>query len=89
MYWAEIKGVVINLVQQFYDEEIDLRPLNTANIIMIPKKSEATELKDFRPISVISLITKIISKMLATRRSVFLPQLISTNQTAFVKGRNF
>lgn len=87
VYWSEIKFEVMRLVTDFFNETIDLRPLNTANIIMIPKKADAVELKDFRPISIISLIPKIISKLLATRLSRFLPDLISINQMAFVKGR--
>ncbi|XP_078175174.1 uncharacterized protein LOC144568677 [Carex rostrata] len=85
--WTEIKGELIRLVQEFYHETVDLRPLNTANIIMIPKKNDAVQLKDYRPISIISLVPKIISKLLAVRLSRFLPSLISINQTAFVRGR--
>lgn len=78
---------MIQLVTDFFQEKIDLRPLNSANIVMIPKKLEAVELKDFRPISIISLIPKIISKLLATRLSCVLPDLILDNQTTFVRGR--
>lgn len=85
-YWAEIKHDIIGLLHDFHNEEIDLTPLNTANIVMIPKRHDATDLKDFRPISIISLIPKIISKLLATRLSVFLSQIISINQSAFIKG---
>lgn len=69
MYWTEIKEQVISLVNDFYEEKIDLAPLNTANIVMLPKKPDAVELKDSCPISIISLIPKIISKLLATRLS--------------------
>lgn len=65
-YWTEIKHEIIGLLYDFYNEDIGLTPLNTANIVMIPKKQDANEPKDFRPISIISLIPKIISKLLAT-----------------------
>jgi Reverse transcriptase (RNA-dependent DNA polymerase) len=42
---------------------------------------------DFHPISIINLFPKLVSKVLATRLSRFLPELISRNQTSFIKGR--
>lgn len=87
VYWADIKGDIIGLLHRFFEGTADISALNTANIVMLPKKEDAVQLKDFRPISIISLISKIISKLLATRLSRFLPELISVNQTAFVRGR--
>lgn len=43
---------------------------------------------DFRPISLLNFVYKIISKILASRLSLILPLLISTHQAAFVKGRS-
>lgn len=43
---------------------------------------------EFRPISIINLIPKLISKVLANWFRPWLPQLISPNQTAFIKGRS-
>lgn len=54
---------------------------------MIPKKDNPQTTADFRPISVLNLIPKLISKILANRLRLVLPSLISSNQTAFVHGR--
>ena len=54
---------------------------------MIPKKENAVQVGDFRPISVMNAIPKLISKLLANRLRGHLPNLISSNQTAFVQGR--
>lgn len=38
VYWNEIKVEALQLLKIFFNELIDLRPLNTVNIVMIPKK---------------------------------------------------
>ena len=45
------------------------------------------EIKDFRLISLVGGMHKIIAKMLANRLSVVLRKIISPSQNAFVKGR--
>ena len=40
--------------------------LNTSFLAFIPKKVDAVEIKDFRPISLVGGICKIISKVLAS-----------------------
>lgn len=86
-YWPDIKTDIMSLINGFYDRSINIEALNTANIVMIPKREGVVQLKEFRPISIISLVPKIISKLLARRLASFLLALISINQTAFVKGR--
>ncbi|WVZ62234.1 hypothetical protein U9M48_012000 [Paspalum notatum var. saurae] len=51
--------------------------LNSANIVLIPKKLEAARMSEFRPISLIHNIAKIFSMMLANRLAPFLNTLIS------------
>ena len=64
------------------------RLLNTAFITLLPKKIDAVEVKDFRPISLIHSFAKLVTKLMANRLAPLLPSLISTNQSAFVRGRN-
>ena len=44
----------------------NLHWLNSANIVLIPKKDGAEDVSDFRPISLIHAVAKIIAKMMAT-----------------------
>jgi hypothetical protein len=62
--------------------------LNSAYVTLLPKKAEAVEVKDFRPISLINSFAKIITKILANRLTEILPKLVSPNQSAFIKGRS-
>ncbi|MCI00018.1 LINE-1 reverse transcriptase like, partial [Trifolium medium] len=56
-------------------------------ITLIPKKDNPANLNDFRPISLVGSIYKVLSKVLANRMKKFLPKLIDETQSAFVQGR--
>jgi hypothetical protein len=62
--------------------------LNRAIITLIPKKQEAVEIGDYRPISLVHSFSKLFSKILANRLRGRLSKLISKNQSVFVKGRS-
>ena len=54
---------------------------------MIPKISNAVNIKDFRPISLVGSIYKLLSKVLANRLRMVLDSLISETQNSSVGGR--
>ena len=57
-------------------------------ITLIPKGDEnLTELKNWRPISLLNIDYKILSKALARRMENVLPKLVHSDQTGFVNGR--
>jgi len=41
--------------------------LNYASVVLIPKRDEAKEVRNFRPINILNASVKIISKVLANR----------------------
>jgi hypothetical protein len=61
---------------------------NKANIILIPKKDGAEDIRDFRPISLIHSVAKLITKILALRLAPLMDKLISPCQSAFIKRRS-
>lgn len=54
---------------------------------LIPKKDKANWVKDFRPISLITSVYKILAKVLANHLRKVLPSTISDSQGAFIVGR--
>jgi hypothetical protein len=60
--------------------------LNATFVSLIPKKADAVDVKDFRPISLVRGVYKIISKVLANKLKSVLEKLISSSQNAFIGG---
>ncbi|XP_057770246.1 uncharacterized protein LOC130990064 [Salvia miltiorrhiza] len=74
-------------ISQFYRNGKIPRGGNPSFIVLIPKKEGAISLDDFRPISLISSLYKVIAKILANRMKGVMDSIISDNQSAFISGR--
>jgi hypothetical protein len=61
--------------------------LNTANIILLLKKEKSESISGYHPISLVHSIAKIFSKILASKLAPLLAEMVSSNQSAFVKKR--
>ncbi|GJU52085.1 RNA-directed DNA polymerase, eukaryota, reverse transcriptase zinc-binding domain protein [Tanacetum coccineum] len=60
---------------------------NSSFIALIPKLANANMVKDFRPISLIGSLYKIIAKILVNRLVIVLGDLVNEIQSAFVANR--
>ena len=67
---------------------INLELLNSANIILIPKKDGADHISNYRPISLIHSVAKLIAKILALRLAPAMKEIISNSQSVFIRGRS-
>ncbi|XP_026438254.1 uncharacterized protein LOC113336795 [Papaver somniferum] len=85
--WEVIKNDFMKVVKEFNEIGGVNWRLNFTFLSLIPKKKDAVQLKDFRPISLVSTIYKIFSKVLANRLKVVIPNLISQSQGAFLAER--
>ncbi|XP_071704705.1 uncharacterized protein [Rutidosis leptorrhynchoides] len=61
---------------------------NSSFITMVSKKSDPIRLNDYWPISLIGSYYKIIAKLLSNHLRKVIPQLVGSEQNAFIKGRN-
>ncbi|KAF5183887.1 Line-1 retrotransposable element orf2 protein [Thalictrum thalictroides] len=85
--WNIFKDHIMEVVHEYYNEGfLDWRN-NTTFITLIPKKKGVATFHDYRPISLVGGIYKIVSKVLANRLRNVLLVLISPVKSAFVGER--
>ena len=63
------------------------KSLNAIFLCLIPKKVNAINNKDFRPMRLVGSLNKLLTKVLAHTLHGVLDKLISTSQNSFVGGR--
>lgn len=82
------KAFFMPMVNDFFENGNLPEEMKTAIITLIHKiDKDATECMSYRPISLLPVDLKIISKLLASRLEKILPNLIHSDQTGFVKAR--
>ncbi|KAJ0585981.1 putative RNA-directed DNA polymerase [Helianthus annuus] len=88
MYWEELKPGIMDVMQQFFIHGSLHHSCSSSFIALIPKVTDPMVFSDFRPISLVGVINKIISKVLAIRMKNVLNSVVSCSQSAFISGRN-
>lgn len=77
VFWPMLGEDVMNPLLEFHRKSALCRSLNATFISLIPKKAGATDLKDFKSISLISSFYKLLAKILARRLNVVMDKIIS------------
>nr|GEZ69203.1 RNA-directed DNA polymerase, eukaryota, reverse transcriptase zinc-binding domain protein [Tanacetum cinerariifolium] len=85
-YWKFLENDISVVVMEFFSSDTFSKGCNSSVIALIPKTQNAKTVKDFRPISLIGSLYKIIAKILANRLSFVIPDLISDVQSAFISN---
>lgn len=67
--------------------QVCLQSIHGSHIVMNPKQDHVVYVSDFKPISLLNTSMKIITKILANRLHLVLPNLIQKNQYGFIKAR--
>ncbi|KAL8458477.1 hypothetical protein ACS0TY_036118 [Phlomoides rotata] len=86
--WNVIKKDVIGFVQEFERSGKFVKGGNASFVTLIPKNTNPTKIEEYRPIALVGCMYKLISKILANRIKIVLPNLIGKEQTAFIEQRH-
>ena len=78
---------VLVMFEEFYLYNKFEKYLNATFIALVSKKNGASNIRDFRPISLVGSVYKILAKVLTNHLKEVLDQLISESQNSFVVGR--
>jgi exonuclease III len=86
-FWDTIGPDLCLAVEWFFDHGSFSRGCNSSFISLIPKVQDLKFVNDYRPISLIGSLYKVVTKILALRLSSVITGLISDVQTAFLPSR--
>ncbi|GKV46541.1 hypothetical protein SLEP1_g53515 [Rubroshorea leprosula] len=84
--WEVIKQDIIGYIQEFHERGKIEKGANASFIVLIPKIENPQRIEDYRPISLIGVMYKILAKLLANRLRKVLDKIIGEQQMAFIKG---
>lgn len=85
--WTIVGEETTTVIKQFFTTGFLPASANATILTLVPKKSGAALISDYRPISCCNTTYKAISKILVKRLKLILNEVILPNQTAFIKGR--
>ena len=65
--WRVVEKDILAVFEEFFQHCKFEKSLNATFIALIPKKNDASNIRDFRPISLVGSVYKILSKVLENR----------------------
>jgi len=86
-FWDIFKDDVMRFLLEFHRNGRLSKGINSTFIGLIPKVDSPQRLNDFRLISLVGSMYKILAKYLANRLRAVIGSIISDSQSAFTKGR--
>ena len=87
-FWENIKELVYESIMFALEAGHLSLEQRRGVITLIPKKDTNKHLlKNWRPITLLNVDYKILTKVLASRLSSYMSQLVYTDQTGYIKGR--
>jgi len=85
--WEVIKEEFVAVMVLFHETGSIPKGCNASFVALVPKVRDPVKLEQYRPISLVGAVYKIIAKVLAERIKNVLPYVIDESQSAFLKGR--
>ena len=65
--WSVVEKDVMDFFEYFHRHSVFERSMNASFLTLIPKKGNAVNIKDFRPMSLVGSVYKLLFKVLANR----------------------
>nr|KYP57260.1 Transposon TX1 uncharacterized [Cajanus cajan] len=87
-FWETVKEDIVRMMKEFHANGKLPKGTNSTFITLIPKVDDPQTLGDYRPISLVGCLYKILAKILANRLKKVLPSVIDDRQSAFLEGTN-
>lgn len=84
--WKIIAPDFYELCSDFWEGKISLDCLNNSLITLIPKKLTPKKVNDFRPISLLNCVLKVLTKILAERLQSWILKVVHRNRYGFIKS---
>nr|GEZ27851.1 RNA-directed DNA polymerase, eukaryota, reverse transcriptase zinc-binding domain protein [Tanacetum cinerariifolium] len=88
-HWRFIGSDFCSAVECFFESWSFPKGSNSSFIALIPKVTDAKFVTDFRPISLIGCVYKVVTKILANRLATVISDLVSDIQSSFVANKKF
>lgn len=85
-FWDLLKGVSVCIANRAFLQGKMEGGVAKGLVKLIPKQTCCSQLKHWRPITMMTMIYKIVAKVLANRLSLILDKVISPHQHGFIKG---
>jgi len=86
-FWNEMKEDVVRFITEFHRNGRLSKGINSTFISLIPNVESPQTLNEFRIISLVGSLYKILAKLLANRLRMVIGNVVSDAQSAFVKNR--
>jgi hypothetical protein len=87
-FWEVIKGDLMSMFNQLHSGDLQLFKLNFGVITLLPKKENAIQIQQYRPICLLNVSFKIFTKVATIRANTVAEKVISPTQSAFMPGRH-
>ncbi|MCO5561093.1 hypothetical protein L7F22_014714 [Adiantum nelumboides] len=84
-FFAQYWDLVSQPLQEGFDTGCMPQSMSSGIISLIPKGGDASTLQQWRPITLMSSVYKILDRMITARLRPFLPDLIHSSQKGFVR----
>ena len=89
IFWGKLKYLVVNAINSCFVKGCLSISMRQSLITCLPKgQKDRKLLKNWRPISLLSVVYKLASAVIAGRLKPILPHIISSHQSGFLSGRS-